>query len=93
MGELGKLPKRVVELACAELLRLGWKMRRPFEQGRSVGDYIKATGGRLATQFSLNLGLDINNDRHRASPRLIVLLASVYHTQPLAAMPARDASG
>ena len=57
MGELRKLPKRVVKLAGAELPRYGGNMRRLFEQGGGVGADVDAKGGSLATKI-----LSVNNN-------------------------------
>src|SRR5713226_2490313 len=63
--ELRKLLKRVLKLALAECLRSGGNMGRLFKQACGIGADVNAMGGGLAAQFLLNLGLDINNDRHR----------------------------
>jgi len=63
--ELRKLLKRGVKLALAELLHSAGNMGRLFKQACGIGADVNALGRRLSAQFRLNLGLDLNNDRHR----------------------------
>ena len=65
MRELRKLLKRGIKLALAERLRSGRNMRRLFKQACGIGADVYAMCGGLAAQFRLNLGLDVNDDRHR----------------------------
>src|SRR5271166_2376755 len=76
--ELSKLLKRGVKLAFAQRLRSGGNMRRLFKQACGIGTDVYAMCGGLAAQFRLNLGLDVNDDRHRR--RLSLLLPSVLQS-------------
>ena len=82
--ELRKLLKRGVKLALAELLHSAGNTGRFFKQACGIGADVNALGRRLSAQFRLNLGLDLNNDRHRRrlSLYLIVLRPAVYRRHP-----------
>src|SRR5271165_5060216 len=66
-------------------------MRCLFKQACGIGADVYAMCGGLAAQFRLNLGLDVNDDRHRRRlSRFIAVCPAVYRRPPLTVTPGRE---